>query len=56
MAKKSMIEKQRRKPKFRVRPHNCCKICGRPRGYLRKFGKCVASALGNWPIEEKFRE
>ncbi|MGI6551678.1 MAG: type Z 30S ribosomal protein S14 [Bacillota bacterium] len=40
MAKKSMIEKQRRKPKFRVRAYNRCKICGRPRGYLRKFGMC----------------
>jgi small subunit ribosomal protein S14 len=35
-----MIEKAKRQPKFRVRAHSRCKICGRPRGYLRKFGMC----------------
>jgi small subunit ribosomal protein S14 len=25
---------------FTTRQHNRCKICGRPRGYLRKFGIC----------------
>ncbi|MGA2992200.1 MAG: type Z 30S ribosomal protein S14 [Candidatus Korobacteraceae bacterium] len=25
---------------FRTRQHNRCKLCGRPRGYLRKFGIC----------------
>lgn len=40
MAKKSMIAKSQRTPKFKVRAHNRCKICGRPRGYLRKFGMC----------------
>ncbi len=25
---------------FTTRQHNRCKICGRPRGYLRKFGLC----------------
>jgi small subunit ribosomal protein S14 len=28
------------KPKFAVRHRNRCKNCGRPRGYLRKFGLC----------------
>lgn len=28
------------KPKFSSRRHNRCKICGRPRAYLRKFGIC----------------
>jgi len=28
------------RPKFSSRQHNRCKICGRPRGYLRKFGIC----------------
>jgi len=28
------------KPKFSTRRHNRCKLCGRPRGYLRKFGIC----------------
>ncbi|MBM4135367.1 MAG: type Z 30S ribosomal protein S14 [Nitrospira sp.] len=40
MAKTCMIEKAKRAPKFRVRVHNRCKLCGRPRGYLRKFGFC----------------
>lgn len=40
MAKKSMIVKANREAKFRVRQHNRCKICGRPRGYMRKFGMC----------------
>lgn len=40
MAKKSMILKQQRTPKFAVRAYSRCKICGRPRGTLRKFGIC----------------
>ncbi len=40
MAKKAMIMKQQRKQKFAVREYNRCKICGRPRAYLRKFGMC----------------
>jgi small subunit ribosomal protein S14 len=40
MAKKSMIAKANRAPKFVVRQHNRCKVCGRPRAYIRKFGMC----------------
>ncbi|MFV1951219.1 MAG: type Z 30S ribosomal protein S14 [Nitrospinota bacterium] len=40
MAKKSLIAKAMRKPKFDVRGYNRCRICGRPRGFLRKFGMC----------------
>jgi small subunit ribosomal protein S14 len=40
MAKKSLIAKQKREPKFKVRAYNRCGLCGRPRGYLRKFGIC----------------
>lgn len=40
MAKKCMIEKMKREPKFRVRAYNRCRLCGRPRGYMRKFGIC----------------
>ena len=40
MAKTSLIEKSKRTPKFSVRAHNRCKVCGRPRAYYRKFGKC----------------
>jgi small subunit ribosomal protein S14 len=35
-----MIEKAKRKEKFPVRQHHRCQRCGRPRGYLRKFGLC----------------
>lgn len=40
MAKKSLIAKAQRPPKFKVRVYNRCRICGRPRGYLRKFAIC----------------
>ena len=40
MAKKSMIAKSRRNPKFQVRARHRCRICGRPRGYMRRFGMC----------------
>jgi small subunit ribosomal protein S14 len=40
MAKKSMIAKARRKQRFPVRQYNRCHICGRPRGYMRRFGMC----------------
>ncbi|HPZ22258.1 MAG TPA: type Z 30S ribosomal protein S14 [Bacillota bacterium] len=40
MAKKSLIAKQKRQPKFSVRRYNRCKICGRPHAYMRKFGMC----------------
>ena len=40
MAKKALIVKANRKPKFKVQQHNRCGICGRPRAYMRKFGMC----------------
>ena len=40
MAKKSLIAKAKRKPKFKVRAYNRCPLCGRPRAFLRKFGIC----------------
>ncbi len=40
MAKTSSIAKANKKPKFGVRQHNRCHICGRPRAFLRKFGVC----------------
>ena len=40
MAKKSMIAKSKRKPRFPVQQHNRCGICGRPRGFMRRFGMC----------------
>jgi len=40
VARKALMEKSKREPKFKVRQRNRCKICGRPRGYLRRFGMC----------------
>lgn len=40
MARKSLIAKAKRKPKYKVRAYNRCERCGRPRGYLRDFGLC----------------
>ena len=40
MAKKALIEKCKREPKFKVRKYNRCHRCGRSRAYLRKFGIC----------------
>jgi len=40
MARKALILKAARKPKFGVRQHNRCKLCGRPKGFLRRFGIC----------------
>ncbi len=40
MAKKCLIAKAKRKPKFSVRKYNRCPICGRSRGYLRRFDMC----------------
>ena len=40
MAKKAMILKQQKEPKFSTRAYTRCKICGRPHSYMRKFGIC----------------
>lgn len=40
MAKKALVEKAKRPPKFRVRAYNRCRVCGRARGYYRKFQLC----------------
>ncbi|MCQ2612213.1 MAG: type Z 30S ribosomal protein S14 [Treponemataceae bacterium] len=40
MAKKSMIIKAARTPKYSTRKYNRCQICGRPRGYLGKYKMC----------------
>ncbi|MCK4305169.1 MAG: type Z 30S ribosomal protein S14 [Candidatus Eisenbacteria sp.] len=40
MAKKALVEKWKRPPKYKVRQYNRCHRCGRPRAYLRKFGMC----------------
>ncbi|MFA5926836.1 MAG: type Z 30S ribosomal protein S14 [Patescibacteria group bacterium] len=40
MARKALIVKSNRKPKFSTRVVRRCKMCGRPRAYMRKFGLC----------------
>lgn len=40
MAKKSLIIKAQRKPKYSTRKIRRCGMCGRVRGYMRKYGLC----------------
>lgn len=40
MAKTSKIARQAKKLKYKIRFRNRCRICGRPRGYMRKYGIC----------------
>lgn len=40
MAKKSVIARAKKKPKFSTRIVRRCFRCGRKRGYLRKFNLC----------------
>jgi small subunit ribosomal protein S14 len=40
LAKKALIQKQQRKPKFAVRAYTRCVRCGRARSVYRKFGLC----------------
>jgi len=40
MARKALIAKAKRKPKFTTRKINRCWRCGRNHGYIRDFGLC----------------
>ena len=40
MAKKSLVNKQQRAPRYKVRQYSRCRRCGRPRAVYRKFGLC----------------
>jgi len=40
MAKKSMVVKSKRPPKYRVQQYHRCYLCGRSRAYMRRFGLC----------------
>lgn len=40
MAKKALVNKQQRTPKFKVRAYTRCQKCGRPKAVYRKFGLC----------------
>ncbi|OGO42412.1 MAG: 30S ribosomal protein S14 type Z [Chloroflexi bacterium RBG_16_57_9] len=39
MAKKSMIARETKR-KYPTRVRNRCHLCGRPRGYIRRFDLC----------------
>ena len=39
MAKKCMEYREQRR-KFAIQVRNRCRRCGRPRGYIRRFGLC----------------
>lgn len=39
MAKTSIVIRESRR-KYAVRVRNRCQVCGRPRGYMRRFGLC----------------
>ncbi|TYB31329.1 MAG: type Z 30S ribosomal protein S14 [Candidatus Mcinerneyibacterium aminivorans] len=52
MARKALIEKQKKDKKFDVREYNRCKVCGRSRGYFRKFGLCRV-CLRKYALEGK---
>ena len=40
MAKTCLKAKAKKTPKFKVRRYNRCPLCGRPRGYMRRFDMC----------------
>lgn len=40
MARKALIAKAKRKPKYSTRVVRRCFVCGRGRGFLRKFELC----------------
>ena len=40
MARKALIVKAQKEPKFKVRKYNRCPICGRPRAFIRRFNMC----------------
>lgn len=40
MAKTSKVVREDKKLKFAIRHRNRCKLCGRPRAYMRKYGLC----------------
>jgi small subunit ribosomal protein S14 len=39
MAKKSIINREKHR-KYKTRVRNRCRLCGRPRGFIRRFELC----------------
>ncbi len=40
MARKALVQKQQKVPKFKVRAYTRCQRCGRPRAVYRRFELC----------------
>ena len=40
MARKALVEKAKRTPKFSTRKIQRCHLCGRPRAFMRYFSLC----------------
>jgi small subunit ribosomal protein S14 len=40
MATTAKIAKETKAPKYKIRVRRRCRLCGRPRAYMRKFGLC----------------
>lgn len=40
MAKKALVIKQKKEPKYPVRKYNRCALCGRTNGFIRKYQTC----------------
>ncbi|MEK7309864.1 MAG: type Z 30S ribosomal protein S14 [Planctomycetota bacterium] len=40
MARKCLVNKQKKEPKFKTRGYNRCQLCGRRHAYYRKFNMC----------------
>ncbi|MEJ2066725.1 MAG: type Z 30S ribosomal protein S14 [Deltaproteobacteria bacterium] len=40
MARKALVVKAQRPKNFKVRKYNRCPLCGRSRGFYRKFNMC----------------
>jgi small subunit ribosomal protein S14 len=40
MATTAKIVKESKPQKYAIRRRNRCRLCGRPRGYIRKFALC----------------
>jgi len=52
MAQKCMEYREQRR-KYAVRVRNRCQRCGRPRGYIRRFGLCRLALEGKIPGVKK---
>jgi small subunit ribosomal protein S14 len=40
MATTAKIVKEQKAQKYKIRGRNRCRLCGRPRAYMRKFALC----------------